>query len=252
MLNKVKVIGIIPARFGSSRFPGKPLAMIEEKPMIQWVYEACSGVFDYITVATDDLRIHETVLAFGGHSVITDTEHRSGTDRCREALGIVRKDFGMNPGIVVNIQGDEPLVRQEQFKELLDCFDDVETEIATLVRHFEADEDPEDPNIVKAVVDHRQRALYFSRAPIPFLRNRESGPEPSPYLKHIGLYGFRADVLEKLGSLPPSPLERAESLEQLRWLENGYAIRTALTKYLNIGVDSPEDIEKIRNHLSGR
>lgn len=244
-----KVIGIIPARYASTRFPGKPLALLNKQPMIQWVYKACGGIFDHLTVATDDERIYMTVRAFGGNVVMTSPEHPTGTDRCLEVLEHVESEMGLKPDIVVNIQGDEPLIRKEQIAELLSCFEESKTGIATLVQPFGKDEDPAGPDTVKVVADTNQNALYFSRSIIPYIRNK-SCDALYPYLKHVGMYGYRVDVLKQICTLPPSPLEQYESLEQLRWMENGFTIRVKLTEYSNYGVDTPEDLEKLQNYLN--
>jgi 3-deoxy-manno-octulosonate cytidylyltransferase (CMP-KDO synthetase) len=248
MTNHLKTTGIIPARYASTRFPGKPLALLLNRPLIQWVYEACTGLFDHLTVATDDERIYNAVKAFRGNVVMTSPDHPSGTDRCLEAAEIVTGELGLQPDVVVNIQGDEPLIRKEQLVELLGCFDDPKTEIATLVRQFGKDEDPGSPDIVKVVTGTDQRALYFSRSLVPYVRDKKC-ETPFPYLKHIGLYAFRTEVLKKICKLPPSALERAESLEQLRWLENGFTIKIRNTAYPNMGLDTPEDLRKIQNYL---
>jgi len=242
------VIGIIPARYASTRFPGKPLALLNKKPMIQWVYEACYGVFNHLTVATDDERIYKTVEAFGGNVIMTSRDHPTGTDRCLEVLKHVENEKGLKPDIVVNIQGDEPLIRKEQIAELHSCFDNSNTDIATLIQPFGKDENPASPDIVKVVTDRKQKALYFSRSIIPYIRNK--GCDATyPYQKHIGMYGYRADVLKQICTLPPSPLEQCESLEQLRWMENGFGIRVKQTKYSNYGVDTPDDLKKLQNYL---
>lgn len=248
MDKNIKTIGIIPARYASTRFPGKPLALLNKQPMIQWVYEACYGEFDHLAVATDDERIYKTVEAFGGNVVMTSREHPTGTDRCLEVLKHVENEMGLKPQIVVNIQGDEPLIRKEQIAELLSCFENSRTDIATLIHPFGEDEDPGSPNIVKVVADTNQNALYFSRSIIPYVRNKNCNV-PYPYLKHIGMYGYRANVLKQICILPPSPLEQFESLEQLRWMENGFTISVKLTEYTNQGVDTPEDLEKLQNYL---
>ncbi len=244
MDRKGQVAGVIPARYASSRFPGKPLAMIAGKPMIQWVYEGVKGAFDQLVVATDDRRIGEAVDAFGGDWVMTGTDHHTGTERCLEALDILVAEKGADPSIVVNIQGDEPMISSKQVEELLGCFSSNETEIATLVRPLAAGEDPADPNMVKTVLGKEMQTLYFSRAVVPHYRNKQE-PSGHLYLRHIGIYGFRTRVLREVCKLPVSDLEKAESLEQLRWLENGYIIRAAHTSYSGIGVDAPGDIEKI-------
>ncbi len=240
-------LGIIPSRYASSRFPGKPLAMIAGKPMIQWVYERASAHFDHLLVATDDRRIMEAVGHFGGTVLMTSRTHRSGTERCAEALRLYQEREKLTFSHVVNIQGDEPLIMKEQLQELTGCMDSPEAEIATLIRPLQ-EEDAADPNTVKVVVDLQFRALYFSRAVIPFRRGEVpfSGPGSRPSYGHVGIYAYRCDVLQKIAALPPSPLEMMESLEQLRWLEHGISIRTRITGYPSRGVDTPEDLEKIR------
>ena len=244
------IVGIIPARFASVRFPGKPLAQIMNKPMVQWVYEALASTMDYLCVATDDERIFQAVRNFGGKVVLTSPDHPSGTDRCREAIGILEKK-GLRADIAINIQGDEPLIRPEQITELIHCLDEDEAQIATLYTLFRAYEDPGDPNLVKVVVDKNGRALYFSRALIPFPAKTGSDSAIG-YYKHVGLYGYKIKALKEICTLAPSPLERAESLEQLRWLENGYLIKAAKTDYVNIGIDTPGDIEKVIGLLKER
>lgn len=242
-------LGIIPARYASTRFPGKPLALLGEKPMIQWVYETASEVFQHLIVATDDPRISEAVEGFGGKAIMTSASHRSGTDRCAEALRLFTAVSGQSFTHVVNVQGDEPLIRKEQLSLLTECMLDSGSDIATLIRPLEDRNDQDNPHVVKAVVDRQLRALYFSRAPIPY--QRESG-DPSnqvPCYAHLGLYAFRREVLEQVVTLPPSPLELTESLEQLRWLENGYQIQAAVTRYPSRGVDTPEDLELLRTRL---
>lgn len=236
----IELVGIIPARYGSSRFPGKPLTMIKDKTMIEWVYRACKDVFTNLFVATDDSRIEQAVYDFGGKVIFTRDDHASGTDRLGEALEIIENVLGIYPKIIVNIQGDEPLIQPAQIEELLSCFEDENCEIATLIQPFEKDENHADPNIVKVVTDKQMKALYFSRLAIPF--SKETTVER---YKHIGLYAYRADILKKLCTLSPTQLELSESLEQLRWIENGYSLQTKITKYKNIGVDTPSDIEKI-------
>lgn len=241
-------LGIIPARYGSTRFPGKPLALLGGKPVIQWVYERASSLFEHLLVATDDQRIHNAVEGFGGKAQMTSSLHKSGTDRCAEAAGIYEKKSGLNFSYVVNIQGDEPLIRQEQLQTLLDCFQSPGTTIATLISQMDKSEDIHNPNVVKVVVDQSFRALYFSRAPIPFIRNSETAGEVKKitYYKHIGLYAFSRKVLDQVVRLPPSDLEMAESLEQLRWMDHGFTIRTAVTSFPSQGVDTPEDLEKLK------
>jgi len=249
MLKHQIITGIIPARYASSRFPGKPLAMLGDKPMVQWVYEGCKDSFDHIAVATDDRRIADAVEEFGGQCIMTSPDHRTGTERCLEAVQQMDRLHGVQTDIVVNVQGDEPFIRQEQIRELLGCFENALVEIGTLRRQFSGDENPSDPNIVKLVTDRTGRALYFSRSPIPFFRDGNQ-PGPDQYLKHIGLYAFRKATLEKICKLDPSSLEQAESLEQLRWMENGLAIHTRPTAHVSIGVDTPEDLERLRERIS--
>lgn len=242
----MKYIAIIPARYASTRFPGKPLALIGGKPMIQRTYEAAARALgaENVAVATDDERIFRTVEGFGGVAVMTSTEHRSGTDRCREAY----ERLGSDADIVINVQGDEPFLKPGQLRQLVECFDAEGTDIATLAREFDASrgyEALEDPNTPKLVRDNEGFALYFSRSVIPYVRGKERSEWPAdfPYLTHVGLYAFRARVLEEISHLPQSPLELAESLEQLRWLQAGYRIRVAVTNLPNIGIDTPADLE---------
>ncbi|WP_319482360.1 3-deoxy-manno-octulosonate cytidylyltransferase [uncultured Draconibacterium sp.] len=235
-------IGIIPARYQSSRFPGKPLAKIKDKPMIQWVYENASKALPYVCVATDDDRIFEAVKTFGGEVVKTLSSHQSGTDRCAEAALIIAKKHPVD--IVVNIQGDEPFVKPEQIELIKSCFES-ETEIATLVKKVNSQEELFNPNRPKVVLDKNDFALYFSRSPIPYFRGEENKNwvKKHTFWSHIGMYAFKADVLQKITQLEQGKLELAESLEQLRWLENGYKIKTAETTSATIGIDTPEDLE---------
>ncbi|WP_319500935.1 3-deoxy-manno-octulosonate cytidylyltransferase [uncultured Draconibacterium sp.] len=235
-------IGIIPARYQSSRFPGKPLAKIKDKPMIQWVYENASKALPYVCVATDDDRIFDAVKAFGGEVVKTLPTHQSGTDRCAEAALKIAKNRPVD--IVVNIQGDEPFVKPEQIELIKLCFES-ETEIATLVKKVDSEEELFNPNRPKVVLDKNDFALYFSRSPIPYFRGEENKNwvKKHTFWSHIGMYAFKADVLQKITQLEQGKLELAESLEQLRWLENGYKIKTAETTSSTIGIDTPEDLE---------
>ncbi len=216
--------------------------------MIQWVYERASDLFDHLVVATDDQRILEKVKEFGGRAIMTSPDHRSGTDRCAEACALYSKESGRTFSHVVNIQGDEPLIQTEQLQTLMDCFKVPGTGIATLIRPMQPTDQPGNPNTVKVVVDRSFRALYFSRAPIPYERDPSAGPdkEAHQYYAHIGLYAFRTEILEEVVKLAPSALELSESLEQLRWLEHGKSIQTAVTHLTSIGVDTPEDLERIR------
>ncbi len=241
----MKFIGIIPARYASTRFPGKPLADMKGKYMIQRVYEQACKVLDRVCVATDDERIFNAVQSFGGQVVMTSTEHRSGTDRCFEAY----TNLGGREDVVINIQGDEPFIKPEQIESLIACFDSPQTQIATLVRPFEEAEGYEalaNPNSPKVVMNEHHEALYFSRSIIPYLRGVEPTEWPArhTYYKHIGMYGYRADVLARITRLPQSSLEMAESLEQLRWLQNGYTVKVGITTQETIGIDTPADLEK--------
>lgn len=250
-MNKERIIfaGIIPARYASSRFPGKPLVMIGDKSMIRRVYEQASKALDLVYVATDDRRIYDAVAAFGGRAVMTSPDHLSGTDRCAEAAEGIRKETGKDFDVVVNIQGDEPFIRPEQICLLMSCFDQADVRIATLVRLCEAGEDIFNPNQPKVILDKKGDAIYFSRAAIPYIRDAEPGSWTSrhKYYKHIGLYAYRTDTLQRLTALDRSSLELAESLEQNRWIENGFKIRTAVTFWENIGIDTPDDLDKAKS-----
>ena len=249
----MKFIAIIPARYASTRFPGKPLAILGGKTVIRRVWEQVSRVIDDVAVATDDRRIAEAVEAFGGRAVITSPDHRSGTDRCYEAYCLIGGEYD----VVVNVQGDEPFISPSQIRALTACFDDESTDIATLVKPFapsDGIEALENPNSPKVVIDNESRAIYFSRSVIPYLR----GVERSEWLarhtfyKHIGMYAFRRDALREVTSLPQSSLERAESLEQLRWLENGYKIGVGITDIETVGIDTPEDLARAEEFLRTR
>ena len=242
---------IIPARYASSRFPGKPLALIGGKPMIQRVYEQAYKSLELVYVATDDIRIYNTVTDFGGKAIMTSPNHQSGTDRCAEAISGITPQTGKPVDIVINIQGDEPFVKPEQIDLLMKCFTEENVEIATLVRRTEPGEDIFDPNKPKVIINKAGDALYFSRAAIPFIRNTEmiEWSMKHIYYKHIGLYAYRTETLKKITKLARSPLEISESLEQNRWLENGFRIRTAVTVWGNIGIDTPDDLEKANLHL---
>jgi 3-deoxy-manno-octulosonate cytidylyltransferase (CMP-KDO synthetase) len=237
-------IGIIPARFHSTRFPGKPLAILDGKPIVQWVYENARKALREVYVATDDERIFKAVEAFGGKAVFTSANHQSGTDRCAEAAQELAKI--MRVDVVVNIQGDEPFIRPEQIESLKTCFNSPETEIATLLKPISNIAEITNINRPKVVVNKNQEAMYFSRSPIPFVRgfNPNEWLARQTFFSHVGMYAYRYDILLELTKLPLGLLERAESLEQLRWLENGYRIKTAQTLFENIGIDTPEDLEE--------
>ena len=241
----MKFIAIIPARYASQRFPGKPLAMLCGKPVIQRVYEQASKVLDDVYVATDDDRIFQAVEDFGGKAVMTSPNHKSGTDRIEEAMEKIGGEFD----VVINIQGDEPFVDESQIRKLCQCFDDPATEIATLGKPFQSTQDInmlDNPNSPKLVTDLRGYALYFSRSVIPYQRNVEHSEwlKGFTYLKHLGLYAYRREVLREVTKLPQSPLEVAESLEQLRWLQNGYRIKVGTTDIETVGIDTPDDLKR--------
>ena len=253
MDKSLRFIAIIPARYASTRFPAKPLALLGGKPVIQRVYEQVTGVISSAVVATDDERIAEVVKSFGGQVVMTSPNHKSGTDRCWEAY----QKLGEEYDVVINVQGDEPFIAHSQLRAIMECFEDENTDIATLVKPFAQSDGLaalENPNSPKVVLDSESRAIYFSRSVIPYLR----GIEPEQWLsshtfyKHIGMYAFRSDVLGKITSLPQSTLELAESLEQLRWLENGYKIGVGISDVETVGIDTPEDLQRAEEFLANR
>ena len=253
MAKELKFIAIIPARYASTRFPGKPLAKLGGKPVIQRVYERVTSVISNAVVATDDERIYAAVESFGGKVVMTSENHKSGTDRCWEAY----QKQGEEYDVVINVQGDEPFIAESQLRSIMACFEDEATDIATLVKPF-AESDGlaalQNPNSPKVVLDAESRAIYFSRSVIPYLR----GVEPEEWLskhtfyKHIGMYAFRREVLREVTALPQSTLEKAESLEQLRWLENGYKIGVGVTNIETVGIDTPEDLERAEEFLKNQ
>jgi len=237
----MKFIAIIPARYGSTRFPGKPLAMLGGKTVIQRVYEQAINVLHEAYVATDDDRIQKAVEQFGGKAIMTSPNHKSGTDRIQEAA----TKIGTDADVIINIQGDEPFIHASQLDTVKRLFDDPQTQIATLGKPFESIETVESPNSPKIVCDLNGYALYFSRSVIPYVRGHEPKDwlKEFPYLKHIGLYAYRREVLAQITQLPQSPLEQAESLEQLRWLQNGYRIKVGLTDVETVGIDTPDDLK---------
>lgn len=249
----MKSLAIIPARYASTRFPAKPLAMLGGKLIIERVYRQVQQAIDDVVVATDDERIMSAVESFGGCAVMTSTEHRSGTDRCYEALMKV----GGSYDIVINVQGDEPFIQPEQIRSLVACFEDPATDIATLVKPFTVEdgvEALENPNSPKVVVSRDMKAIYFSRSVIPYMREvpREEWLSRHTYYKHIGMYAFRAKTLGEVTALPQSSLELSEKLEQLRWLENGYRIGVGITTIETIGIDTPEDLRRAEEFLAAR
>lgn len=243
-------IGIIPARYGSTRFPGKPLHVIDGKSMIQRVYGQCvkSKVLNSLVIATDDERIFEHVISFGGKAIMTKPEHKCGTERCHEAFQILKSENNFSDDdVVINIQGDEPLINPEQIDLVSSLFSKKEVQIATLVREFNSETDLNSNTVIKVVIDKNKKALYFSRAAIPYLAKATEKNKLSvhTFYMHVGIYSYRAAVLDEIVKLPQSSLEKAESLEQLRWLENGFPIHVEHTQYESHSVDVPSDIEKI-------
>ena len=247
-------IGIIPARYASTRFPGKPLALIQNKPMIQYVFERCKEAdLDALYVATDDERIRKCVKNFGGKAIMTSTQHNSGTDRCAEVARFLDLQ---NSDLVINIQGDEPFIRKEEINLLTNMFDKQKVNIATLVKPFTAEEDYQNPNKVKVVFTNSHQALYFSRSPIPYTNSTQFTAasnklqpafNPQFLFKHIGIYAYRNNILQKITKLPVSKLEEFERLEQLRWLENDFSIHVQICHHESIAIDTPEDLKSINN-----
>jgi len=246
-MSDLRFVAIIPARYASTRFPGKPLVDIGGKTMIQRVYDQVSKVLDDVYVATDDKRIFDKVRSFGGKVIMTSDAHRSGTDRCYEAFTKLDDWFD----VVINVQGDEPFIQPEQIEALKNCFADDETQIATLVKKITDKDGVEvlfNPNSPKVVIDKQNNALYFSRSPMPYKRgsDEKNWMAEHDYYKHVGVYAYRSEVLSQIVQMPPSKLELAESLEQLRWLENGLKIKAGFTDVETVGIDTPEDLEKIK------
>ena len=243
----MKFMAIVPARYASTRFPGKPLAVLGGKTVIQRVYEQVSSVLSEVYVATDDQRIYDCVEGFGGKAVMTREDHKSGTDRIEEAV----EKIGTDADVIINVQGDEPFIQPSQVETLMHLFDAPETQIGTLGKLFESMEAVENPNSPKIVTDNRGFALYFSRSVIPYIRGIERNDwfGQYPFLKHLGIYAYRREVLAEVTRLPQSSLEKAESLEQLRWLQNGYRIRVGLTDVETIGIDTPEDLQRAEQFL---
>lgn len=245
-------IGIIPARYASTRFPGKPLVDIGGKSMIRRVYEQASQAIERVYVATDDERIFNHVESFGGKVVMTSDKHKSGTDRCAEAIRKAQFfEDRINFDVVINIQGDEPFIQPGQLRLLKSCFDDEKVEIATLCKEITDNGDIFNPNVVKVVRDRDYKAIYFSRSPIPYVRNEDqvNWHTAHKYYKHLGLYAYRVKTLKQITMLSPSALELAESLEQNRWIENGLSILVESTKLETIAIDTPDDLEKIKNMI---
>ncbi len=242
----MQITGIIPARYQSTRFPGKPLADIKGKPMIQRTWEQARKALDKVVVATDDERIRRAVISFGGEVVMTSPLHRSGTDRCAEASAILASAGSIHDA-VINIQGDEPFIQPEQIRLLADCFLDEGVRIATLVKKIMSGSDLFNPNMPKVVVSKEWNAIYFSRSPIPFVRGKEKDEwkDAHEFYRHIGMYGYLAETLREITRLEQSSLEITEMLEQNRWIENGYTIRVRETTLEVEAVDTPEDLARI-------
>lgn len=246
----MKVIAIIPARYASTRFPGKPLATLAGKPVIQHVYEQVKKVLPEAWVATDDDRIFNAVKLFGGKAVMTRADHKSGTDRIEEAA----EKIGTDADVIINIQGDEPFIQPSQIETICRQFDNESTQIATLGKPFTSMDAVENTNSPKIVIDNNGFALYFSRSVIPFMRgiDRSQWLDHYPYIKHLGIYAYRREVLQEITKLPQSPLEKAESLEQLRWLQNGYRIRVGITNVETVGIDTPDDLKRAEDFIKNR
>ena len=244
----MKLMSIIPARYASTRFPGKPLAVLGGKTVIQRVYEQVSSVLSDVYVATDDERIFKCVESFGGKAVMTRADHKSGTDRIQEAV----EKIATEADVIINVQGDEPFIHPSQIKTLMALFDAPETQIGTLGKPFDNIEAVSNPNSPKIVTDNRGFALYFSRSIIPYIRGKQQDEwfGEYPFLKHLGIYAYRREVLKEVTQLPQSSLEKAESLEQLRWLQNGYRIRVGLTDIETVGIDTPEDLARAEEFLA--
>ena len=244
----MNIAAIIPARYASTRFPGKPLVNINGKTMIHNVYIQAKKVFDVVYVATDDNRISKEIESFGGKYVMTSKKHKSGTDRCAEAIQNIEEAEGREFDVVINIQGDEPFIKTEQLIEIKKCFNKKRTQIATLVKPINNKEDIFNTNKPKVVINKYNEAIYFSRSTIPYIRGHRETTWITKHLfyKHIGLYGYRKDVLLEITKLEQTPLEIAESLEQLRWIENGYKIKVAFTEHESVSIDTPKDLEKIK------
>lgn len=242
----MKFVGIIPARYASTRFPGKPLADILGQSMIQRVYERASQVLETVVVATDDQRIYDAVVKFGGRVVMTSENHKTGTDRCYEAFTKLPETYD----VIINIQGDEPFIAIDQIEALKNCFVSDQIQLATLVKPFDANtsiDELENPNTPKVILSQAGEAICFSRSVIPYLRGLEKSQWAAAhtFYKHIGIYAYRTDILAQITKMTQTPLEQAESLEQLRWLENGLHIHTAVTLADNHSIDTPEDLERV-------
>ena len=242
----MKFVAIIPARYGSTRLPGKPLININGKPMVQHVYERTKQVVDDVYVATDDERIFEVIIGFGGKVIMTSKKHESGTDRCAEAIEKIHEDTKEKFDIIVNVQGDEPFIYPEQISTVMSCFNKKGTQIATLVKPIINSEDILNPNKPKVVLNLKNEAIYFSRSPIPYIKgNKEKDWIKHKFYKHIGIYAYRYDILKKITKLKPTYLEQSEMLEQLRWIENNFKIKVEFTEHESLSIDTKRDLMKI-------
>lgn len=241
----MNILAIIPARFASTRFEGKPLIDIFGLPMVVQVYKKTKIIFDNVIIATDDYRIESCAKKYDCNVIMTSKKHNSGTDRCAEALELYSKLTNKQFDIVVNIQGDEPFIKTEQLVQIKNCFNDNDTVIATLVKQFSNEEDIFNPNMPKVVLNNNFQAIYFSRSPIPFIRNenRDQWQKNNVFYKHIGLYAYKTKTLLEITKLPQGVLEKLESLEQLRWIEAGYSIKCAITDSESHAIDTPSDLE---------
>lgn len=253
-MKKLNTLIVIPARYASTRFPGKPLALINDKPMIQWVVENAQETGFPVIVATDDQRIIEAVEAFGGKAVYTSPDHQSGTDRCYEAALLYVQQTGQLFDVVVNVQGDEPFIQASQITDLASLFQTPDTDIATLARAIDPNSpfsELQNPNKVKVIFNAHGKAIYFSRSVIPFIRgiDEDQWLKTHPFYHHVGMYAYRMDVLKQIVALPQTPLEISESLEQLRWIENDYIIKVSITDHASIGIDTPADLQTINASL---
>jgi len=248
----MKILGIIPARYASTRFPGKPLVDIKGKTMIQRVYERSSCVISHVIVATDDDRIVQDVKRFNGNVVFTSDQHKTGTDRCAEAYKIYQNESGINFDVIINIQGDEPFIQKEHLEKVIANFNRESTQISTLVKRITENEDVFNENLPKVLMNIENMAIYFSRSPVPFIRDFDKSEWhlKHTFFKHIGIYGYKADVLNEITKLKQSGLEIAESLEQNRWIENGYRISVAETEKINFPIDTQDDLKKILDNFS--
>ena len=245
---RLSFAAVIPARYASTRFPGKPLAMLGGKTVIERVYQQVRKVVDEVYIATDDERIAQAVNDFGGRAVMTSPNHQSGTDRIEEVV----EKVPVEADVIINVQGDEPFIQPSQIETLCRLFDDPQTQIATLGKPFDTMDAVVNPNSPKVICDLQGYAMYFSRSVIPYIRGKEQAEwlQSFPYLKHLGLYAYRREVLRKVTMLPQSPLEKAESLEQLRWLQNGYRIKVGTTDVETVGIDTPDDLKRAEAWLA--